>query len=60
MLVAEADLDAVDRREGREAKTMTVVIGTVLGDSLFASFRRLAHQHVSHQRYAPQPMEGDK
>lgn len=53
MIVAEADLDSIDRVEGRDAKAVTVVIGTVLGDTLFASFRRLAHQHVSHLRYAP-------
>lgn len=53
MIVAEADLDSIDRQQGRAAKAVTVVIGTVLGDALFSSFRRLAQQHVSYRRYAP-------
>ncbi len=52
LAVAEADLDLVDAQEGRSAKAETVVVGTVLGDALFAGLRRAAQQHVSYTRYA--------
>jgi DNA-binding transcriptional MerR regulator len=51
LVVAEADLDLIDAREGREEKSETVVIGTVLGDALFAALRRAAQEHVSNERY---------
>lgn len=53
LIVAEADLDMVERREGRDAKAETVVVGTALGDSLFAAFRRAAQEHISTTRYEP-------
>jgi DNA-binding transcriptional MerR regulator len=53
LAVAEADLDEIDARADRESKTEMVVIGTVLGDALFAALRRAAQEHVSVQRYAP-------
>jgi len=53
LAVAEADLDEIDARADRESKTEMVVIGTVLGDALFAALRRAAQEHVSAQRYAP-------
>jgi DNA-binding transcriptional MerR regulator len=53
LAVAEADLDEIDARPDREAKTEMVVVGTVLGDALFAALRRAAQEHVSAQRYAP-------
>ncbi len=59
LIVAEADLDAVELRATREAKAETVVIGTVLGDALFAALSRAAQQHISVQRYhfgPPEPM----
>lgn len=49
--VAKADLDIVDSREGLTAKAETVVIGTVLGDALFAALRRAAQEHLSGERY---------
>ncbi|TFD87991.1 MerR family transcriptional regulator [Cryobacterium lactosi] len=52
LAVAEADLDEVDARDDRESKTEMVVIGTVLGDALFAGLRRAAQEHVSSQRYS--------
>ncbi|WP_104181601.1 MerR family transcriptional regulator [Arthrobacter sp. B0490] len=52
LAVAEADLDLVDAQEGRSAKAETVVVGTVLGDALFAGLRRAAQEHVSYIRYA--------
>ncbi|MCU1408170.1 MAG: MerR family transcriptional regulator [Microbacteriaceae bacterium] len=56
LVVAEADLDLIDTRESREEKSETVVIGTVLGDALFAALRRAAQEHVSNKRYN-QPSE---
>ena len=53
LAVAEADLDEIDARADRESRTEMVVIGTVLGDALFAALRRAAQEHVSAQRYAP-------
>ena len=53
--IAEADLDVIDAREGRDAKAETVVIGTVLGDALFAGLRRAAQEHVSSLRYSTPP-----
>ncbi|GAB3451741.1 MerR family transcriptional regulator [Kineococcus endophyticus] len=61
-LVAAADLDAVsgsieDARQGgdREAAAQTVVVGTVLGDQLFAGLRRIAQQDTAFRRYGPSP-----
>ena len=50
-IIGEADIDLIDRREGRLAKAETVVIGTVLGDTLLAALRRAAQEHFSRQRY---------
>ena len=55
LAVAEADLDEVDARSDREAKTEMVVVGTVLGDALFAALRRAAQEHVSSLRYSGPP-----
>ncbi|MHA7264439.1 MerR family transcriptional regulator [Arthrobacter sp. TMN-37] len=51
-IIGEADIDLIDRREGRVAKAETVVIGTVLGDALLAALRRAAQEHFSSQRYS--------
>jgi len=61
MIVAAADLGAVgaagERAAGeRAAMTETVVVGTVLGDALFAGLRRIAQEHLSHTYY-PAPTE---
>jgi hypothetical protein len=53
--VAEADLDEVDARPDRASKVETVVVGTVLGDALFAALRRVAQEHVTSVRYSPPP-----
>lgn len=50
--VAEADLDEVDARPDRASKVETVVVGTVLGDALFAALRRVAQEHVTSVRYS--------
>lgn len=60
LVVAEADLDMVERRQGRDAQAETVVVGTALGDALFAALRRAAQEHVSTLRYEPvAPVEPD-
>jgi DNA-binding transcriptional MerR regulator len=60
LIVAEADLDMVERRVGRDAQAETVVVGTALGDALFAALRRAAQEHVSTLRYEPPtPLEPD-
>lgn len=46
-LIAAADLQTVAASNGRAEMTETVVVGTVLGDSLFAGLRRMAHENVS-------------
>ena len=56
LLVAAADLDEVDAREGRLDKAELVVVGTALGDALLSGLRRAAQEHVSAERYfAAQP-----
>jgi DNA-binding transcriptional MerR regulator len=57
LLVAEADLDLVERRTTRDEKAETVVVGTALGDALFAALRRAAQEHVSTTRYEPERAE---
>ncbi|MFJ6938743.1 MerR family transcriptional regulator [Streptomyces sp. NPDC101132] len=49
--VAAADLAYVARRVEREDLVERVVVGTVLGDSLLASLRRLAQVDASARRY---------
>jgi DNA-binding transcriptional MerR regulator len=53
--VAEADLDEVDARPGREAKAEIIVVGTALGDALFSGLRRAAQEHITAERYLPSP-----
>lgn len=50
-LAADADLDAVAASRSREQMGETVVVGTVLGDGLFAGLRRIAQEHESRRRY---------
>jgi len=49
--VAEADLDLVESRMGLDAQAETVVVGTVLGDALFAALRRSAQAAATVRRY---------
>jgi DNA-binding transcriptional MerR regulator len=53
LIIAEADLDMVERRVGRDEKAETVVVGTALGDALLAGLRRAAQEHISTTRYEP-------
>ena len=57
LLIAEADLDMVERRVTRDEKAETVVVGTALGDALLAGLRRAAQEHVSTTRYEPERAE---
>lgn len=50
-LIAAADLESVGRQTDVEAMSETVVVGTVLGDALLSSLRRMAQEHVSNQLY---------
>ncbi|QWB24286.1 MULTISPECIES: MerR family transcriptional regulator [Streptomyces] len=49
--VAHADLEYVDRQMAVEEKVEGVVIGTVLGEAVFSSLRRLAHVDASARLY---------
>jgi DNA-binding transcriptional MerR regulator len=49
--VAEADLDRVDAVGDPEARVETALVGTVLGERLFAALRRLAHENQSARRF---------
>jgi DNA-binding transcriptional MerR regulator len=46
--VAEADLRALETRDGVDAVAELMVVGTVLGDPLFGGLRRLAHEDATH------------
>ncbi|WP_129337051.1 MerR family transcriptional regulator [Cellulomonas endophytica] len=58
-VVAEADLDAVEaivQSDGdRSRAAETVVVGTVLGDTLMAGLRRMAQEDASVRRYGGGP-----
>ncbi|MET9605059.1 MerR family transcriptional regulator [Streptomyces sp. NPDC006512] len=49
--VARADLEYVGRRAAREDLIETVVVGTVLGDAMFAALRRLAQTDGSSRAF---------
>ncbi|WEK14560.1 MAG: MerR family transcriptional regulator [Candidatus Microbacterium phytovorans] len=55
--VAAADLDALDSSGSRAAMAETVVVGTVLGDTLFAGLRRLAQEAETARRYSMSTQE---
>ncbi|MFJ7156395.1 MerR family transcriptional regulator [Streptomyces sp. NPDC101118] len=55
--VAAADLAYVARRVEREDLVERVVVGTVLGDSLLASLRRLAQVDASARTYGTEAVE---
>ncbi|GAA2436515.1 MerR family transcriptional regulator [Streptomyces pulveraceus] len=56
--VARADLDYVGRRVAREDLVESVVVGTVLGEAMFAALRRLAHADASARAYDGAPAGG--
>jgi DNA-binding transcriptional MerR regulator len=49
--VARADLASVAAREDVAAMTETVVVGTVLGDTLLTALRRMAQEHIARQQF---------
>lgn len=56
-LIAQSDLAAVARNTDVSDMAQTVVVGTILGDALLASLRRIAQEHVSYQLFPPTPKE---
>jgi len=50
-LIARADLATVAARDDVQDMAETVVVGTVLGDALIASLRRMAQEHISNQQF---------
>jgi DNA-binding transcriptional MerR regulator len=56
-LVAGVDLDAVQNAGTRSRMTETVVVGTVLGDALFAGLRRMAHEDAATRRFPVPPVD---
>lgn len=51
---AAADLRALSERTSRDAIAELMVVGTVLGDPLFAGLRRVAHEDATHEMFATQ------
>lgn len=49
--VARADLGTMAHQPDRAAMAGTVVVGTVLGDVLFAGLRRMAQESITHEVY---------
>ncbi|MEW2553241.1 MerR family transcriptional regulator [Streptomyces zhihengii] len=49
--VAEADFDHVRKRVALDDLVESVVVGTVMGDAIFASLRRMAQVHRSSRLY---------
>lgn len=56
--IAELDLDGLRELTGQEVIIEAAVVGTVLGDALFAALRRLAQQHASARRFQSRPPLG--
>lgn len=52
-LIARADLDAVAQSHEIADMAEVVVVGTVLGDGLVSSLRRMAQQHISSELFPP-------
>ncbi|GGU55022.1 MerR family transcriptional regulator [Streptomyces lavendofoliae] len=57
--VARADLAYVARNARREDLVESAVVGTVLGDAVLASLRRLAHVDASARAYGDGPGDGN-
>jgi DNA-binding transcriptional MerR regulator len=53
--LATVEVDAVVARPDRESMVELVVVGTVLGEALFAALRLLAHEHRSAERLGRSP-----
>jgi hypothetical protein len=59
-MIAETDLAAVALSEDRAERVESVVVGTVLGDALFAGLRRVAQEHVSSRVFPYGNESGDE
>jgi DNA-binding transcriptional MerR regulator len=57
--VAVADLEALSTRSGRDATAELMVVGTVLGDPLFAGLRRIAHEDATSALFSLSDQERD-
>lgn len=57
-LIARADLNFVAQSAEVTSMAETVVVGTVLGDALLSSLRRMAQEHVSQQVFPAAPDQG--
>jgi DNA-binding transcriptional MerR regulator len=49
--VAEADIRLLGRREDRDEILETMIVGTVLGDALFTTLRRIAQVEISGREF---------
>lgn len=56
--VARADLDYVAHHVAREELVESAVVGTVLGDAIFAALRRLAHTDASNRMFGRTEEDG--
>lgn len=54
---SHADLNALTTLPSSEQQAELMVVGTVLGDPLFAGLRRLAHQDATHDRFPTESKE---
>ena len=54
-LIAYVDLQLVADSGSRDRMAETVVVGTVLGDTLLAGLRRIAQENTSHHRFGAPP-----
>jgi DNA-binding transcriptional MerR regulator len=54
-LIARADLAAVASNTDVSGMAHTVVVGTILGDALLASLRRIAQEHISRELFPQTP-----
>lgn len=52
-IVAERDIELVRQHADRDDMVDVAVVGTVVGDALFAVLRRLAQVHVSQKHFPP-------
>ena len=55
---ARADVAALGGRHDRDGVAELMVVGTVLGDPLFAGLRRLAHEDVTHDLFPVVDQDG--
>jgi DNA-binding transcriptional MerR regulator len=59
-IAASADTEVLAHRDGRDAIAELMVVGTVLGDPLFAGLRRLAQQNATHDSLPTSEKDGEQ